>query len=267
MSRLKNKYGDWALVAGAALGLGESYCIALAKQGINIIMVDNQESSLKLLSKELMSAYNIKTEILTVDLFHASYISQIMKIVNEKDCRLLIYNAAFSRIKKFTEHTTDELEHFLNVNIGSQLKLVHAFSKLLINKKQNGGILLMSSLAGLIGMQLIAPYAASKAFAWNLSEALYHELKPYNIDVMACIAGATATEAYLKTNPKYGFIKPQIQIPSVVAESALSKLGKKAIFISGFSNRINYFILTRLMPRKMASKIANGTMKKMYANT
>lgn len=266
MSRLKNKYGNWALVAGAALGLGESYCIALAKRGINIIMIDNQESALKLLSKELLSAYNIETIIVTVDLYHASNIPHIMKIANEKDCRLMIYNAAFSRIKKFTDHTSDELEHFLNVNIGTQLKLVHAFSKLLINKKQNGGIILMSSLAGLMGMQLIAPYAASKAFAWNLAEALHHELKSDNIDVMACIAGATATEAYLSTNPNYGFLKPQIQIPSVVAESALNKIGKKAIYISGFSNRMNYFILRRLMPRKMAASVANKTMAKMYPN-
>ena len=91
----------------------------------------------------------------------------------------------------------------------------------------------MSSLAGLLGMQLIAPYASSKAFAWNLAEALYHELKPNNIDVMACIAGATATEAYLKTNPQYVSLKPQIQKPTVVADSALKELGKRAIYISG----------------------------------
>lgn len=267
MGLLKNKYGDWALVAGAALGLGESYCIALAKQCINIIMIDNQEIPLKKLSQELMSKFGIETITVSVDLFHASNISQVMKIVNDTDCRLLIYNAAFSRIKKFTNLSSDELEHFLNVNIGSQLKLVHAFSKLLIDKKQNGGILLMSSLAGLLGMQLIAPYAASKAFAWNLAEALHHELKPYHIDVMACIAGATATEAYLNTNPKYGLLKAQVQQPDIVAEAALKILGKKALFISGFFNRINYFILTRLLPRKIAASIANKTMGNMYPNT
>ena len=122
----------------------------------------------------------------------------------------------------------------------------------------------MSSLAGLLGMQLIAPYASSKAFAWNLAEALHHELKPNNIDLMACIVGATETEAYLKTNPQYSGLKPQVQKPSVVAESALKELGKRAIYISGGSNRFNYFILTRLLPRKIAARIANATMHKMY---
>jgi hypothetical protein len=113
-------------------------------------------------------------------------------------------------------------------------------------------------------MQYIVPYAASKAFTWNLAESLHHELKPHKIDVMACIAGATATEAYLGTNPKYGFIKPQLQQPATVAEQALKKLGRKALFIPGFSNRFNYFILTRILPRKMASYFANNTMKSMY---
>jgi len=264
MGHLKNKYGDWALVAGAALGLGEAYSTQLAKQGINIVMVDNQLSSLTNLSAKLENTYSIKTVSIHADLLNPDSIDIILETIKAMDCRLFIYNAAFSRIKKFTDHSPDELEHFLHVNIGSQLKLVHAFSKMLLTKKQKGGIILMSSLAGLLGMQLIAPYAASKAFAWNLAEALHHEFKPNNIDVIACVAGATATEAYLKTNPKYGVIKAQVQMPEVVAESALKKLGKQALYISGRSNRFNYFILTRVLPRKMAARIANATMWKMY---
>jgi short-subunit dehydrogenase len=49
-----------------------------------------------------------------------------------------------------------------------------------------------------------------------------------------------------------------------VAESALNTLGKKALYIPGFSNRVNYFILTRLLPRKLAASIANKTMLSMF---
>jgi hypothetical protein len=54
--------------------------------------------------------------------------------------------------------------------------------------------------------------------------------------------------------------------PQDVAEAALAKLGKKTLFIAGRSNRINYFILTRLLPRKIASALANKTMWNMYKN-
>ncbi len=264
MVKSKNKYGDWALVAGAAKGLGEAFCVTLANQGFHIIMVDNQEEALLELSKTLKERYSIDTIPLLIDLSKTDASDQIIENTKNLDCRLLIYNAAYSRIKKFTKHSTEDLDQYLSVNIGTQLKLTHAFSKLLIDKKQSGGILLMSSLAGLLGMQLIAPYAASKAFAWNLAEALSHELKPYQIDVTACIAGATSTEAYLSTKPSAGFFKPQVQIPEQVAISALQKLGKKTLYIAGFWNRLNYFVLTRLMPRKMAARVANRTMRKMY---
>jgi short-subunit dehydrogenase len=264
MNKLRKRYGDWAIVAGAALGLGESFCISLAQCGINIVIVDSQEKHLNALSDRLIKKYGIETFCIRIDLVKSDSFKQIMEETMHLNVGILIYNAAFSRIKEFINLTNDEFDHFINVNIGTQLKLVHAFSKRLIQEKRPGGILLMSSLSGLLGMQLIAPYAASKAFAWNLAESLHYELKSQNIDVMACVAGATATEAYLNTNPSYGFIKPQVQQPFEVSELALKKLGKKAVYIPGFSNRLNYFILTRLMPRKMAAWIANQTMKKMY---
>lgn len=264
MHHLRKKYGDWALIAGAAGGLGKTFSTILAEHGFSLVMVDNNESLLKKLSGELSRKFTIRTLPLHIDLNQKTSVKEIMSSLEDLNCRLMIYTAAFRYIKPFTAHTSDELDLYLNVNINSHLKLIHSFAKDLMNKKQNGGILLMSSLAGLLGMQLVATYSASKAFTWNIAEALYHEFKPYNIDITACIAGPIDTEAYLGSNPKYGFIKPSVQKQEAVAVAALNKLGKRAFFISGWSNRINYFILTRLLPRKLASRIANNTMKKMY---
>lgn len=260
----KNKYGSWAIVVGSAEGLGEAYTISLAKKNMNLILVDHQLASLMAISKKVKSEYGIDTILLHLDLKEENAVNKMFAEIEKVDCRLLIYNAAYSLIKPFVNHTEEELDSFININTRTQLKLVHQFSKIVIAKKQSGGILLMSSLAGLIGMQLVSSYAATKAFAWNLAEALHHELKPKNIDVMACIAGATATPAYLKTKPTYGFIKPLVMQPNDVAESALKKLGKSALFIPGFSNRLNYFILTRLIPRKLAASVANKTMLTMF---
>jgi len=260
----KKKHGTWALIVGSAEGLGEAYCIALAKRNINLIMVDNQQKPLSNLSKQIENELGIKTIQLNLDLSDPDAVKKMMNKIEQVDCRLLIYNAAFSVIKPFINHTEKELNNFIDINTKTQLKLVHQFSNLLIQKKQAGAILLMSSLAGLIGMQLVSTYAATKAFTWNLAEALHYELKSKNIDVMACIAGATATPAYLKTKPTYGFIKPLVMKPKAVAEITLKNLGKKALFIPGFSNRMNYFILTRLLPRKLAASIANKTMLTMF---
>jgi len=263
--QFKQKYGPWAIIAGAAEGLGEAWSRGLARRGVNLMMLDNQSDKLKELSEELESAFNIETLTLHLDLSDKGATDKIMTLVAGQDCGLLIYNAAYSLIKPFTSHTSEELNNYIEINARTQLSLVHAFARYLTEKNRAGGIILMSSLAGLLGMQLVAPYAATKAFTWNLAEAIHHELKPHNIDVMACVAGATATPAYLKTNPDYGKLKPQVMKPEAVVESALKNLGKKTLFIPGGTNRLNYFILTRLLPRKLASRIANNTMKKMYS--
>ena len=260
----ENKYGIWAVIVGSAEGLGEAFSIALAKRGMNLIMVDNQKDALNNLAKQIENNFKVKTTTLHLDLSEADAAARIMVEIQQVDCRLLIYNAAFSLIKPFVKLSEEELDNFVEINAKTQLKLVQQFSKVLINQKQKGGILLMSSLAGLIGVQLVSTYAATKAFTWNLAEALYHELKPHGIDVLACIAGTVATPTFLKTKPTYGPIKPLIMEPEAVAESALHKLGKKALFIPGFSNRLNYFILTRLLPRKMAGSLANNAMLSMF---
>lgn len=266
MKNLKDKYGDWVAIIGAAKGIGEGFSNELAKQNMNLILVDNDAMALTKRDYELKTSYAVKTETLFLDLNDQGSTDQIIKIIKERKCRLVIYNAAFSRVKKFKDLSTEELDSFVGVNIRSLLHLVHAFSRYLIGESKNGGIIMMSSLAGLLGMQLVAPYAASKAFTWNLAEALFHELKENEIDVMACIAGATNTETYLATQPRYKGIKPQIQNPREVAKNAIENLGKKALYISGWNNRFNYFILTRILPRKMAARIANKVIKEMYPN-
>jgi len=260
------KYGDWAVVAGAAEGLGKAWSESLATRKMNIVMVDNQPELLDKLAARLENEEQIQTIRLHLDLGKQEAYQVIIDEIQNINCRLLIYNAAYSLVKPFKDHTTAEIDNFIEINTRTQIKLVHGFANYLIAKSNGGGILLMSSLAGLIGMHMVTSYAATKAFSWNLAEALHHELKPYHIDVMACIAGATATPAYMKTNPTYGLIKPSVMKPSAVAEAALKKLGKKTLFIPGYSNRLNYFILTRLLPRKMAAGIANGTMSKMYSH-
>lgn len=261
-----NKYGPWALVVGAAEGLGEAYTKALSAYKINIILVDRQADKMQALVALMEEKHGIECRQIHLDLKNRDSHLRIMEDIEDMDVGLLIFNAAKSLIKPFVKYKTEELNDFLEINTRQQILLVHAFSQKLVKQERGGGILLMSSLAGLIGMQLVSPYAATKAFAWNLAEGLHHDLKPHQIDVMSCIAGTTDTPTYNNTKAQYGLLKPSVMKSEQVAQQALHRLGKQTLFIPGFSNRINYFILTRLLPRKWAAAIANRTMGKMYAH-
>ena len=53
MNDAVSRYGDWALVAGAAEGIGAAFTTALAGCGMNLILVDNKQDSMDRLADEL----------------------------------------------------------------------------------------------------------------------------------------------------------------------------------------------------------------------
>lgn len=254
------------MVAGAAEGLGEAFCEELALYGMNVIMVDTNEVGMESLADRLEKTCHIKTRRLVQDLAVSDAPQKCMEAINDLDCRLLVYNAAYSRVKPFLSADIEELNLYINVNTRTPLKLVFSFAKRLKAEKQPGGVLLMSSLAGLWGTRLVAAYSGTKAFNLQLAEALYHELKQWEIDISACCAGATATPGYLGTNPSYGLIRPSVMDPGRVASIALKKLGKRALIIPGYSNKMTYFLLTRILPRRVSVALMNHTMARTYRN-
>jgi short-subunit dehydrogenase len=133
-----------------------------------------------------------------------------------------------------------------------------------IYKDESLGILLVSSLAGFRGTQYVVPYAATKAWTWNLAEGLYYEFKDTGFDISVCCPGSTDTPNLRSTNPRKQWLAPKPMPPDIVAEEALHKFGKKLFIFPGLSNKISHFILNRILPRKIASDIHNITMKKMY---
>jgi hypothetical protein len=122
----------------------------------------------------------------------------------------------------------------------------------------------MASLAGLIGPPFLAPYAATKAFNILLAESLHSELKNKRISISACCAGETSTPAYWSSNPAEGRKWPPVMDPEQVAEYALKNLGKKAVIMPGWQNRLAYFLISAILPRASAAKIIDNALRKVY---
>jgi len=264
MQEVKGDYGAWAMVAGAAEGIGEGFCHVLAEKGFNLILVDNNEPAMAYVATKIRQKHRVETMELTLDLASAEASMECMKVVTSTDCRLLIYVAAYSRVCPFNELEPAELDQFLSINTRTLLHLVHGFSNRLIAESKTGGILLVSSLAGLIGPSWVATYAATKSFSIRLTEALYQELKDHDIDITVCCMGTVSTPTYWKGKPSFEKMKPPIMQPAEAAGYAISQLGVKPICIPGITNRLQYFFLMNLIPRRLASRLVNNAMEKMY---
>jgi short-subunit dehydrogenase len=262
---LAGKYGKWCLVAGAAEGLGKAFSMEMAGRGVGVILVDMQEKLMDVLAGELEQSYRVPVRKILLDLASDEAVPALMEAVGETGCRLLVYNAAFSRVKPFLENSGEELERYNRVNVRTPLQLVHAFARLHSGRSsERKGVILMSSLAGSWGTRLLGPYAATKAFSHLLAESLYNELKNDGFDILACITGATSTPGYLASNPGTGKKVMKVMTPEKVVRSVFSSLGRSPFVVPGFNNKLIYFLLSRVLPRQSSVRIMDQAVRGLY---
>ena len=262
MNDFADKYGPWALVAGATEGIGEAYSKQLAAIGLNVLMVARQPKPLEELAAELGATYGIETRTISLDLAATDVVSQLDSVSSDLDIGLLVYNAAASSLGHFVDVPAEQKMLEIGVNVNGPMRLVDHFAPQLVVRGK-GGIILMSSIAGTVGSPFVATYAATKSFMRVLAEGLWAELRPKNIDVLACIAGATDTPAYRGTKPRGGV---PLQSPDEVVRTALKALGTGPVVISGGANRIASFVIGRLLPKIAAVRLMSSQLEKQYGD-
>ncbi|NHJ84730.1 MAG: SDR family NAD(P)-dependent oxidoreductase [Asgard group archaeon] len=264
-NNLKNYFGPWAVIAGASEGLGAAYAKEVASKGINVVLIARRKQLLDDLSNEIKSKYQVETKVLLLDLASSDLLEKVQATTKDLDIGLLIYDAVYSLIGAF--HNFDIEQHLktLAVNCKAPMLFAYYFGNKM-KERGSGGIILMSSLAGLQGNPIHAHYSATKGYNMNLAEALWYEMKPYGVKVMSCNAGPIKTPNYINTKPKRaGLINPKPMAPSKVAKGALKALWKnKPYYMPGFQNKFNAFIMTKILSRKTAIKLMGNVASKMY---
>jgi short-subunit dehydrogenase len=250
-SLFKEKYGPYALVVGGSYGLGAAFAEALARRGMNLVLLARNEDALNATAARLKETYGVDVVAFAADVVDYTSVKQQLTDL-KRDIGLLVYDAAYAPIGRFEDVTEDQLLTATEVNVRAPLLLTKFLSAPMIERGR-GGIILMSSLAGSQGSPNIAAYAATKSFNAILAEGLWKELKPHGVDVLACMAGAILTPGYQEaenTKPAPGTLEAKD-----VAEQTLKALGTGPIVIPGKVNKLARFILMRLLSRRAAIAI------------
>ena len=247
-TRFEESYGPYALIAGGSDGLGAAFAEAIARRGVNLILVARQEDRLSATATRLRQAHGVEVVTVVADLADYDGVKQRLGKV-KVDIGLLVYDAAYAPIGRFEDLTEDQLAQAAAVNVRAPLLLTKLLSAPMI-ERGHGGIVLMSSLAGSQGSPNIAAYAATKAFNTILAEGLWSELGPHGVDVLACVAGAILTPGYSQAESAKR--APGTLNPEEVAEQALRSLGKGPVVVPGAVNKLARFVLTRLFSRRAA---------------
>ncbi len=252
--KFKKKYGPWALVTGASSGIGRELCERLAEMGLNVILSGRNKQTLLPFSDRLEDQFNIITEVIEADI---SSIPQVHKLAEETKnipIGLFVASAGFGTSGQFKNAKLEDEIDMVKVNMLSLMMLTHHFARKFAEQKK-GGIILMSSIVGFQGTPNAANYGATKAYVQSLGEGLYHELKPYGVDVLAAAPGPVNSGFAEVANMQMGSALE----PSQVGLPILKALGKKSTVFPGGLTKLLMFGL-RMVPRWGKIQIMKGVM-------
>ncbi len=251
------KYGPWAVVAGASEGLGAAFAAALAARGVNLLLLARRVNLLERVAQDLRAGHDIEVRTEACDVARADFADALARLTADIEIGLGVYNAAFAPVGEMHTRALDDLLRVIDVNVRAPLVFARTLAPRMVAQGR-GGIVLMSSLAGFQGAPRIATYAASKAFNIVLGEGLWAELKPHGVDVLVAAAGAIRTPGYAKAASGDA---PGTLDAHVVAEQTLDALGNGPLVVPGGVNRVARFVLGRMLPRRTAIGIFGRSTK------
>lgn len=258
MQNLKKKYGNKALVTGASSGIGKAFALELAKQGIETFLVARNKAKLANTAREITKKYGVASHVFSVDLSDEKATTDFTNEINKTDIGLFIHCAGMENNGSFIKQSTEKELQLIKLNITSTYLLTNHFAKKMIQAKK-GGILLVSSMAGLMSTPYFANYAASKSYVHNLGLSLYAELKREGVDISVLAPGLTETNMTADNGVNWSKIPMASMTPLKAAQISLNKMGKKATIIPGFTNKMMVAMAKRVFSMKCFS-VMNGFM-------
>lgn len=257
-----DRYGPWAVVVGASEGIGRAFALALAEQGLNLVLVARRDGPLGAFGRELETRFSVQARTVLADAGASDLLERIEAGTHDVDVGLIVYNAALSIVGPFLQTSLDDHLSAIDVNCRGPLAMTHVFGRKMAQRGR-GGIILLSSMSGLQGTALVATYAATKAFDLVLAEGVAEELAAQGVDVMACVAGATRTPTFERSKPRDAGALARPMDADTVAREALAALGTTSTFFPGRINRMAA-VAMRLLPRARASRIISNATRRMY---
>ncbi|MHB8463495.1 MAG: SDR family NAD(P)-dependent oxidoreductase [Acidimicrobiales bacterium] len=247
-----DRYGPWAIVTGAAQGMGAAFARDLVGRGVSVVGVDRLG-----FTPELDSI-----RPLVADLADPGGVDAVLEVAAGLDVGLVINNAAISYEGPFVEQGVARALAQLDINCRAPLLLAHALLPRLVARGR-GGMIFLSSMSAWRGAPLVTGYAATKAWNLILAESLWEEVREAGVDVMAVLPGSTRTPGLLSSMPQASMGTAHLMDPPDVVREALDTLGSVPSMTPGQANRDSESFMQSL-DRVEAVKLMGQVMRQMY---
>jgi short-subunit dehydrogenase len=192
----REKYGPWALIAGASMGIGAALSHEAARRGLNVVMMARGEEKLLAAADAVASTHGVQTRPLVADLGDPAIGDAVASAVDDIEVGLFVHNATVAIPGWFLDVPVEDQLLSVRVNCDSVLILTNLLGRPMRDRGR-GGIALISSLGGTAGAVNFGTYNAAKAYQWILAETLWAELGESGVDAATVLVGPTTSDNYL----------------------------------------------------------------------
>ena len=194
-SDYKARYGEWALVIGGSVGLGEAFARELARRGMNVAITARGQDRLDVAAQRLRDDFRVEVKTIVADLSDPHILELLLAGMGAAPVDFLIYNAAIANGGEFIGQDIERHLSNIQVNCIAPTVIVHHFAREMAARGR-GGIAISSSLASAQGLYAWASYGASKAYENLLSQTLWYELGRKGVDATSFMIGQTYTPGF-----------------------------------------------------------------------
>ena len=249
------------LITGATSGIGLDMAKYLATKKYELILVARNKEKLE----EIQESLPTKVTIIVADLSNEQKVKELCIVAKKENVDILINNAGLGDFGFLTDTDLNKDMELINTNI----KALHILTKNIVKdmekKETDTYVLNVASSAAFQPGPLMSTYYATKAYVYQLTEALYYEekKKKTKVHVSVLCPGPVATNFNNVAGVEFS-VKPLSS--TYVAKYAIDKMfKKKMLIVPGFKMKCAKFF-ERFVSDKTLLRMTYKIQKKKASN-
>jgi short-subunit dehydrogenase len=260
-----NFEGRWVLVTGASAGLGRAMAELLASQHrANLVVVARRADRLEALKKDLESRAGVRVEPIVADMTKLEDVDRLLdRVTSDLPVYAAVLNAGVTHFGDYGELAWKDFETLLHTNVTSVVRMTTRLLPYLEARDEGGGVMIVSSMAGIYPVPYQTVYSATKAFLVHFGCGLFHELRGKNVSITTYAPNGIATE--MTHGDRFDSLRSWlVPVGEAANDGIVAFQRRKYLHVPGALNQIGDALM-RILPRRVVSDVLASNYRKALA--